>query len=371
MDNMRVIDDIFNIMKAESKATETAARERSIVPTAGATVSAMENGTSSANLPALPAQAGEPTEVILYGFGGDFQYAAIDYYERVSEGTVYEDYDRHPPHPRYSQTLSLGRATAQRSLSQAALAKKNRYVGGEHWIKVTFDSAEAAERACYASPHVIHGYLVHAERYRGAGPSADAAIPATPAAVASAATSPSRLSSATLPAQSRGSPSSETASSATATGARPDGAASAAGRRAPQLAFGAVPGGLADDELASASSSSLAAQGTARQLQQQQQRQPPAAAAAPAPLRVRGARRAVLLPADQALLPVAPIWQRTFGGWPLVGRLFGGGSEIIGSQVPRRDDGGFDWEHASFYWRFWAWVDGVFGWDLCGIRGED
>src|ERR1700760_1003462 len=37
---------------------------------------------------------GVPTECILYGFPEVYQYSAIEFYERISLGTIYEDYDR-------------------------------------------------------------------------------------------------------------------------------------------------------------------------------------------------------------------------------------------------------------------------------------
>jgi hypothetical protein len=48
-----------------------------------------------------------------------------------------------------------------------------------------------------------------------------------------------------------------------------------------------------------------------------------------------------------------------------------GASEIIGSSVPRREDGTFDWDRASFYWQLFMIIDLWLGTDFCGMKGED
>jgi hypothetical protein len=288
---------------------------------------------------------GQPTEAILYGFPAAFQYAAIDFYERVSQGAIYEDYDRFPPHTKYDLSLSLRQARSSGRISKEALRKKNLYDGGEHWIKVTFDSAEAAERACYYSPHVIKGYLVYAEPYRGSGPTNDEAILATPAAVASATASPSQRSSATLLSQTPGASSSITASSATATANLHD-------------PFAPSPLGLS---VASPPTSSSLGRSTALDSHSSEQRNKP---------RIRGAKRAILLPAEKALLPSTTTWQK-FANVPIVNLFIGNGSDFIGHQVPRKEDGTFDWENASVYWRFWWCVDYYCWTDWLGLKGDD
>lgn len=108
----------------------------------------------------------------------------------------------------------------------------------------------------------------------------------------------------------------------------------------------------------------------------------------PRPLRIEGATRAVLLPASDALLPVAPWSQRTFGHLPLVGSLVGGGDtkigntkvgdltiqaglQTLGAVVPRKEDGTFDWDRAGWYWRICWMLDWWLGTDLCGLKGEE
>lgn len=340
VDNAKYIDDIFGSYKASLKVADTG--------NAGAGLEAAAPATA-----AQPGATGEATEVIIYGFGSDLQWSAIEFYERVSNGIIYEDYDRHPPHSKYNLALSMNRVSAQRNLPQTVLRKKNQYVGGEHWIKVTFDSAEAGELACYNSPHVLHGHLVYAERYRGVGPKEDIAIIAPSNGIASATTSPT-IRSSTVDGRNTDSPfSSMTASSATAT-------ASAAATVSTHVSQ-PIPGSLVQSDSSptvfdnqSSTSSALHKRQTSN-----------------ATLRVRGAKRAVLLPAEQAFMPVAPRWQRTVSSIPLVSAIFGAGSGIIGDQVPRKEDGLFDWGNASWYWRTWYWVDSILGTDFCGIKGDD
>lgn len=298
--------------------------------------------------------AGQPTEVILYGFPLVYQYAAVDFYERVSQGVIYEDYDRYPPNAKYNLSLTLGRTHSPANISREALRKKNRYHGGEHWIKVTFDSTEAAERACHYSPHVIQGHIVFAEPYRGTGPTSDVAIPATDAAIqkVSLTASPSQDTSRTL--QGIGG-ASDTASSATATIPREGREQSASSSTTVQAPIPA--------------SSTL----TNRRLRS------PLAPTSPSPAKMpTSPKKAVRIPGvkgleppGKALLPAQSTWQRTLAHLPLVGLFFAGGGDIIGNQVPRKEDGTFDWVNATAYWRAWAWVDWVLRTDFCGIRGDD
>ncbi|KAF2177188.1 hypothetical protein K469DRAFT_644645 [Zopfia rhizophila CBS 207.26] len=366
LDNLRVIDDIFNRHKESENKKQLRNRQPS-VPTGSLPIS-----TSAPNLVdsvggglAASFQAGaqtgpkDPTEVILYGFSNDTQWAAIDYYEKVSMGNIYEDYDRQPPNSRYGLSLSAQKATTYRSLSKAAIRKINEYVGGDHWIKVTFDSPEAAERACHYSPHIIQGYTVFAERYRGTGPNADRAIRASAGAQTSQTASPNTVSSTTLPFGA--SQSSVTVSSATATGSVP----------------ASMPPRLQSEPVVP-SAFPLDTPEPVRPPTPAQQPQPPSTSTArttssqPQPrrstLRIKGAKPIVLRPMEEAFLPAAPRWQQTFGSWPIIGWIVGSGHGIIGDQVPRREDGSFDSESASLYWRIWYMFDTCFGTDFCGVR---
>ena len=371
-------------MRARNQTTGTA------TGTNGSNSNTGSNGEKSA---LQNTTVSEPTEVILYGYGADVQYAAIEFFERVSGGHIYEDYDRFPPSSRYSLNLSRSQASftapfsrstsgvassftamtsatarsnsnyfsrsnsgsnSNAALSDSALRKKNAYVGGSHWIKVTFDSARAADAACRCAPHVICGYLVYTQPYRGAGPGSDAAIlaPANTNLI-NASASPGRssddatttLSQQTL--QQEISPGSSTATSATAT----EGNASRqsqvnnpqpslirhntsstptsntmTGTSALSYPSLGTPGRSSTstspfpfDPFASnhvyknnANSNTLPTPQTPSQAQSRHQTQ------LATPLRVQGAKRAVLLPADEALLPVIPRWQRLLSQIPIV-----------------------------------------------------
>ncbi|KAK8210320.1 hypothetical protein M8818_003488 [Zalaria obscura] len=343
LENMAVEDTIFNKFKEEQRTRET---QQQKAPSTTIDASATTNQSQQTEK--------EPTEVIIYGYGTDQDWAAIDFYERISNGCIYEDYDRHPPHTKYDVSLSYGRATAQRSLSQAALRKRNTYRGGNHWIKVTFDSPEAADQACYRSPHPIHGHLVYAEPYRGTGPAEDISIPHTNAGAQLDNTALPRSFSTNTFSQVRTQEASPNGSSTTMS------SATALGAPVPQPA--GLPRSSTTPSLSSADPfSRTTALDRPQQSQQLQQR----------PMRIAGAKRAMLLPAEQAFMPAPSRYNNLLASLPLVGFLIGGKSDVIGSQVPRLEDGSFDWEKASLYWRFFAWLDSLLGTDFCGLNGED
>jgi hypothetical protein len=292
--------------------------------------------------PAQGAPAGKPTEVILYGYSEAYQYAAVEFYERVSGGVIYEDYDRSPAHPKYDQSISRNTSSRPKNIPSEALRLVNKYHGGDHWIKVTFNSAEAAERAIYTSPHTLHGFLVHAAPYRGAGPpDGDKQVLATEEAIRSATASPAAGSSTIVGGTST------TATSATATGLAP--ITSPTPRRRNLAAFDSI-----------TSPTSLGSSATATQ-----------APSEPAPLKLKGAKRAILRPASEALLPATSRWRRTFGGWPIVSFFLGSGGASMMDEVPKREDGTFDWEKADYYWWFFGVIDFYFGSDFCGLKADD
>jgi hypothetical protein len=309
VENWRAIDDVFNKAKQESGTVQVG------------------NGTG----PQAAAPSGVPSEVILYGFPEPYQYSAVEFFERVSGGIIYEDYDRLPPNTRFNLTLSRSEGARTGKIPADALRKVNRYHGGEHWIKVTFDSAEAADRACYYSPHTLHGHIIYAERYRGEGPVRDEAIPATRERLASVRSSPSQTtSSSTL---------------------QPASTATASSSTVQPVTQQPIP-------MTSLRRSVLTPSSAVRQRNTQL---------------IQGASRAVLLPAESALLPASSRWQQTFGAWPIIGFFFGGPShDMIGNELPRKEDGTFDWDNASLYWWFWALLDSWFFFaNFLGLKGDD
>lgn len=400
--NWRFADEIFNKARKSKKPEEHEAEDSEASATAGGAATLQKSATTTS--------LEVPTEVILYGYGAAFQWAAIEFYERVSGGNILETYERHAPNLKFDMSLSLNASmrrrraggnvsintTAQspdgspapaastptRRLAPEDLRKVNSYHGGTNWIKVTFNSHHAADRACHASPHVLHGYRVYAEIYRGSGPTADEAIPANSPTGNRATTgppshtsSPNQNSSSTTTLRSRkngmyATPTdSDTASSATATGTT-----TVRLRGEP----GSLHAGQEEVDGGTPTGSSTTLNGRAE------------SPMSPKPRSLLPSRRAVLKPASSALLqPQRSRWALLIGSVPVVGRLLvpvassatggtsksdagGWGAGWIGSEVPRREaDGKFDWEKASLYWRFWAYVDWWAGTDFCGLEGDD
>ncbi|KAI4147247.1 MAG: hypothetical protein LQ340_005640 [Diploschistes diacapsis] len=330
-----------------------------------------------------PASASkEPLQVMLFGFSPETQWAAIDFYERVSGGIICEDYSRDPPAERRRyQGYSSNGSIPRRALASAELALSSQYHGGACWIAVTFDSHESGERAVNSSPHLLQGHWVYAEPYRGAGPTDDAPIPGREedrqanqlgppcppqksatlgthsglrrdeSPVTRASTLPRNYASPAAQtlqghADSSGSQTSTTASSATA------------------LAFSS-----ASPSTSTTTSSSTLRQRNANPRDPSSSSQEPSKAVAPRTnfMHFPNVPRSTIKPAAEALLPQPSWWEGFVKGLTARGWIPG---DMIGSSVPRREDGGFDWERASVYWRVAAWLDGVLGTDLCGLREE-
>ncbi|KAJ4988780.1 hypothetical protein SVAN01_05757 [Stagonosporopsis vannaccii] len=369
LDNLRTIDDIFGRVKAEEEQKRSLSGHAvAALPASASAPNLIESagllGTSFNSGAPPNVTAKEPKEVILYGYGSEVQWAAIDFYEKVSNGIIYEEYDREPYNPKFNYAFGTQRSSHLRTLSRAALSRVNQFVGGDHWIKVTFDSAEAAERACHYSPHNIQGYTVFAEAYRGTGPQGgDRALHAQIGGAISLLSSPQTGASSTIP------DTSTTASSATAT-TGPAPITLPRSTTMPLFPSGSFP---MDDTPLDRTSPAPAA--VARQ--SQTQTMTTSAQLAPtsrrATLRLKGAnvKPAVFLPQEKAFLPAPPRWQQTFGSLPIIGWVIGSGQGIIGDQVPRKEDGSFDANTASLYWRTWYSIDSCLGTDFCGVRDAE
>ncbi|MCJ1397498.1 hypothetical protein MMC11_000691 [Xylographa trunciseda] len=318
----------------------------------------------------------EPTQVMIYGFSPESQWAAIQYYESVSGGIICEDYEREAPDERRRYHTSLGNSgyTPPRILTKAERTLAMQYKGGLCWIKVTLDSAEAANRAIYCSPHLLQGNWVYAKLYTGeqyepdepirmrederqegrlSGPKPSTRLFQSLGASFSTSTMPrsavSTKISATLPRSykinSNGledshqvdggvSPSSSTASSTTA---------------------------LSPDQCQARprTSSHLENEGPSG-ITLTATKQPPRTFT-----HFPDTARTVLKPAAEAFLP-QPSWsERTFKRLTRSGWVPG---DIIGIAVPRLENGDFDWSTASFYWKICYWIDTRFGMDLCGMK---
>lgn len=402
LENMHAEDAIFNSYKAAQPAA--AATRDNTSPAKQANLSVAND--PNAIVGRTPITPAEPTEVVLYGYGPDHEWAAISFYEKVSNGSILEDYERRPPHQRFDLSLALPRSQSQSVLSPAAKAKRNRYFGGDHYIKITFDSQQAADLACHRSPHPINGHLVFAEPFNSATPPKDTPIPYTNGADAQSASSflPRSVSSTTLPAapfdtsQTR-----STDGPAIRRDSQPQAFLQPTARTAPQgvQRSTTIPNFHTSDPF-SARSNVIQSSSTSTSLsaQQQHDQQPRLR-----PSRLPNAKRAVLISADEAFLPA----KQSHSGWlafiPFLLALFasssshdsssgsGSGSNALAQsgqqhhqhhqqqqqrslqdragQIPRLEDGSFDYDNAGLYWRLFAWLDGVLGTDMCGLRAED
>ena len=302
----------------------------------------------------------QPTQIIIFGYSLESQWAALDFYEKGSYGMICEDYAREPPTgaKRFPSTFSSPHS--RRPLTKPEKTMVFKYDGGESWVKVTLDSAEAAERAIELSPVQIYGHWVYAQLYRGIGPERDEPIPVQegerglrqprpkPQTVGPSYTqrgNPQQESGATLPRsfapsahappdQSHDtSPSSSTATSGTATGVE-----------YPDLRQRNVP------------------QPTDANQPDQTQNNPRMMRHFP------DTPRTVLRPASEAFLPQQTWWERQVKWMSEMGLIPG---EVIGSGIPLLDDGRPDLGKASFYWRFFYWIDSHFGTDFCGLKDDE
>ncbi|RCI12265.1 hypothetical protein L249_0743 [Ophiocordyceps polyrhachis-furcata BCC 54312] len=276
-----------------------------------------------------------PVEMILRGYRSTAQqYAAIAHYEALA-GPILEDYPRDPPATQRRWQSALRdpaltqrcRTRRTRLLGPEERALVNRADGGAHWIKVTFESADAANAAAVASPQPILGHLVFAEPYRGLPPARDEAC-LDVVVVVNDGYRERRLQSSTAVNASRAS--SQTVDTTTLT-------PSSVTITEPLPPAPSTP--RADNDMFCR--------------------------------RIPSARRAHLLPAEQALLPQPSAVQRFVSSVPFV-RWFSG--SMIGNEVPRTEAGDFDWARASLYWKCIWWLDstfGLFGGDVSSVDKDE
>ncbi|SPQ19669.1 97a089b4-84f4-4283-8635-25d1d530ee09 [Thermothielavioides terrestris] len=297
-----------------------------------------------------------PTEVILRGYrSSQQQYAAINHYEQLA-GRICEDYPREPPveSRRYKSELRDPAFTRRRALTPEERAKVNKADGGEHWVKVTFESHEAADAAIFASPQKILGHLVYAEPYQGIPPSRDEAIPDQSYLGSGLRETPLRRrhsrTQSGFGAQQPGGfnwspPHSQASSSATADTMTVNSSTISSSTVIGQAATGGSGAGVVpapqekhDDEFCRV---------------------------------IPTVRKAKLLPVEQALLPAPSFTQRIANHIPFL-RWFNGA--MIGSEVPRTEMGEFDWNRASLYWKLMWWLDfllGLFGGEIRDADKDD
>jgi hypothetical protein len=295
------------------------------------------------------------TECILYGYRNkDSEWKAIDKYERISQGLICEDYPRSDPNltNKYPQMLSGGDVVIRANLSADANRKSKRYAGGFHWIKVTFDSTTAADRACFFSPQEIDGHAVYCEPYHGQGPAEDIAIPQGSAE------------------GNRRRPKSHHTSSHSASFLHPQEPDRSAISRSFTANSLTTSGGWSDEggsQVSSETASSATVTGTEQTPALRQRQASEAKPQSEFMTHIPTVRRVVLRPITEALPPQPTVVERILRSIPIL-RWFTG--DIVGDGPQVREDGSFDYEKSTLYWRFWYMIDKLFGTDICGTKDE-
>ena len=320
-------------------------------------------GDGVSNIHRRHSLAKEPTEVMLYGFAPSTQWAAVSFYETASKGIICEDYAREAPveHRRIPNGFNTARVIHPRSLTKQEVFHARQYQGGKGWIKVTFDSAEAASRALCESPHLIQGHWVYAELFNGSGPQRpdestslqeddllqDSLDTAKPAPRAAQTIGPSLAqpritqprAAATLPRSFTSTSSITEGDSSTAT------SATATGSLYPEIRARIAPSSPPSLDRDDHAANTPARPGHFSHFPD--------------------VPRTALRPAHEAHLP-HPSWMTsTIRSLASAGWLPG---DVIGRGVPLTETGDFDRARASCYWKFFYWLDTHFWSDFCGLK---
>ncbi len=306
------------------------------------------------------------TEVLLRGYHETQQYAAISHFERVA-GLILEDYPRDAPilQRRFKSDLRDTTAQRPRPLTENERRKAMSFAGGENWIKITFESEEAAEIAIERSPIEISGFMVFAEKYRGVPPTITGEVPA--------ATYKRNLL------ERRNS----SKSSFGSVGARRGSEREMAQRPLATLPRShKMPGSSFEFESIPESGESTVDTATATMSES------PSTTASKRSFgdsletnntmddevycrRIPTAKRLQLQPASDALMPKQSFTKKMLAQIPLIGYLT---NDIIGSTVPRTEEGEFNWAVASLYWKFIWFLDfylRIFGGDIAGNNKDE
>lgn len=299
------------------------------------------------------------TECILYGYRSkDCEWKVIDKYEKISQGLICEDYPRSDPDSAssFAQLLSGGDIVIRANLSVEANRKSKRYAGGFHWIKVTFDSTIAADRACFYSPQEIDGYLVFCELYHGSGPAEDVPI--------------AMDSSAALQLKSKAPRTLTTSHSTTFLQSQDRDRPATLPRSFAMNNLSSVPDDNEEEEslISTNTASSATATGVEQAPSLQQRNVPPE----PKPesdfmTHIPTVRRTKLRPITEALPPQPTVTERVLRSIPILSWFTG---DIVGDGPQLREDGTFDYDKSNTYWKFWYMVDVVLGTDICGLKEE-
>ncbi|KAK5654374.1 hypothetical protein OQA88_7283 [Cercophora sp. LCS_1] len=381
--------------QAEEFAAGAAGAQRKASAPAG-TAQGLEDGTAPATAQARFKQP-EPTEVILRGYRSQSQqYAAINHFEQLA-GRICEDYPREPPveSRRYKSELRDPAFTRRRALTTEERMKVNKADGGEHWVKVTFESKEAAETAVFASPQSVLGHLIFAELYHGIPPRNDEAVPDI-ASLADGGGHPTgrystvNASGFTSAMLNQGfDPDSEVSGSAVngldvngLHARRKSTTINASGFTRAMMnpdSFDFSPPQSQSSRTADTSTvdSGTITSGTGTvtgRTAAEQQLEATSTAGKDADeycKTIPTVRKVKLLPVEQALLPAPTLTQRLLSYVPMLWWFSGA---MIGNEVPRTDSGEFDWDKASLYWRFICMLDiwfGLFGKEIVSADKDE
>lgn len=217
---------------------------------------------------------------------------------------------------------------------------------------MTFESAEAGNAAIYASPQRILGHLVYAEPYRGVAPKDEACpdVDLTEGGLPRSHSMPASLGGTPGPRRTgNGMPTSFSSRLLDLTS--PDSRGTSETLETATLSPSRASTATAVDPFAAAAGAALATTNDAEPIEM-----PPEDSIFCR--RIPTARRARILPAEQALLPQQSVMQRFVGAVPFI-KWFSG--SMIGNEVPRTETGEFDWNRASLYWKIIWWLDATFG----------
>jgi hypothetical protein len=327
------------------------------------------------------------TECLVYGYASKaVEWKVISKYERiVSPSIICEDYPREDPNLFLSSTAAYSHSRSaivvHKNLTKDALKKSRTYRGGNHWIKVTFDSYQAAERACFYSPVEIDGHMVFCEMWQGRGPFSDAPLlKGSPSANEIQKDTGSKVRTLTTSQATtfRTGLDSAVAGFERATQTLPRSFA------APEVQYG-QPTTRDDASISSATASSATATESA-----------PAPVGSTSGLRSRSTpslptqvaskrdpifmthiptvKRAVLRPVSDALPPQPTFMEKVIRSIPIISTLFGRKGKfsegLIGEGPALTEVGKFDEKNNGWYWSSWYWVDSWLRTDFCGLKDE-
>lgn len=364
----------FGKLFAKEQAKEEAERNKQGGPTPN---------PAAEDAPRLALPEPVATECLLYGYANkESEWKVISRFEKiVAPSIICEDYPREDPNLYLSSTSPHGFSKAaivvHKNLSKDALKKSRVYRGGKHWIKVTFDSYQAAERACFYSPIEIDGHLVHCEIWEGKPPFADQPLLkgkdheeryhntniklrtlATSQASGFASGKDSAVAgferamqtlprSHTMPTGQLGSPETQDDLSITSTTASSATAAN-------------LPTTIPTSNLRSRSTPQLPSQLS------------PPGTESLYMTHIPTVKRVLLRPVSEALPPQPTFAQRILRSIPILNWLFGtkdASGDIIGEGPTLKEDGSWD-ERNGWYWSFWHNLDSWLGTDFCGIKDD-